>query len=283
MDKTDDADVLGKDTDERRSPQEICGDLLTGLAFLFKDLEAKPENVFQSPLLLQLLAHTHLQPCIGCPDAIPKLDITALKVHGIKGALSLCCAAVSCACYLAGPTNIHFQLERALRLIQRGDIDIDDQISTRGKATAKTPLKLNKAPGKESSAALSFSKQNWGSCSREYFMSINKRDVATLKEIVSKASAFNTSILDGLSSEDGSCQDNAMANDQMAAASQRKNICRDCTVFLTATNVPFEQDTVLKSSWTAFILSRSTFFSVYLLEFSCHLRRPHPARYFLPN
>ena len=45
-DKLEDADVPGKDTDERRSPQEICGDFMTGLAFLFKDLEAKPENVF---------------------------------------------------------------------------------------------------------------------------------------------------------------------------------------------------------------------------------------------
>ncbi|KAL4063997.1 hypothetical protein V8B97DRAFT_2026206 [Scleroderma yunnanense] len=35
-----------KDTDERKSPWEICDDLLTGLAFLFKDLEVKPENTF---------------------------------------------------------------------------------------------------------------------------------------------------------------------------------------------------------------------------------------------
>jgi len=133
---------------------------------------------------------------------------------------------------LADHTNVHFQLERALRLIQRGDIDIDAQISTRGKATAKTPLKFNKATGKESSVALSFSEQNWGSCTREYFTSVNKRDDATLKEIVSMASALNISTLDGLSSEEGSCQDNAMANDQMVAVRQRKNICRNCTLFL---------------------------------------------------
>ncbi|KIM60853.1 hypothetical protein SCLCIDRAFT_26361 [Scleroderma citrinum Foug A] len=46
MDEMEDVDVPGKDMDERRSPQEICGDFMTGLAFLFKDLEAKPENVF---------------------------------------------------------------------------------------------------------------------------------------------------------------------------------------------------------------------------------------------
>ena len=45
-DELEDTDVPGKDMDERRSPQEICGDFMTGLAFLFKDLEAKPENAF---------------------------------------------------------------------------------------------------------------------------------------------------------------------------------------------------------------------------------------------
>jgi len=64
-DQMEDADQMGdadqmKVADERRSPQEISDDLLTGLAFLFKDLEPKPENTFRSPLVLQLLAHTHL-------------------------------------------------------------------------------------------------------------------------------------------------------------------------------------------------------------------------------
>ncbi|KIM50390.1 hypothetical protein SCLCIDRAFT_145609, partial [Scleroderma citrinum Foug A] len=92
-----------------------------------------------SSFVLQLLAHTHLQPCFGCPDIL-KLNTTALKAHGIKGALSLCCAVVSCACYLVDHTNVHFQLKHALHLIQRGDINIDDQISTRGKATMKMLL-----------------------------------------------------------------------------------------------------------------------------------------------
>jgi len=119
-----------------------------------------------------------------------------------------------------------------LCLIQRGDIDIGDQISARSKATVKTPFKFNKATGKESSAALLFSKQNWGSCTREYLMSVNKRDVATLKVIVSMASALKTSTLDGILSEDGSCQDNAMANDQMVAVNQHKNICKNCATSL---------------------------------------------------
>jgi len=149
-----------------------------------------------------------------------------------RGNFTLLCGGKLCILFSRSHCNVHFQLERALRLIQRGDIDIGDQISARGKATVKMPFKFNKATGKESSAALLFSEQNWGSCTREYLMSVNKRDVATLKEIVSMASALKTSALDGILLEDGSCQDNTMANDQMVAVNQRKNICRNCATSL---------------------------------------------------
>ncbi|KAI6043363.1 hypothetical protein EDC04DRAFT_2553870, partial [Pisolithus marmoratus] len=62
----------------------------------------------------------------------------------------------------------------AICLFQRGDLLVNDQISAHGKATARTPLKLNKMSGKESSAMLSFSEQNWGACTHQYFMLINK-------------------------------------------------------------------------------------------------------------
>ncbi|KAI6030262.1 hypothetical protein EDC04DRAFT_2605340 [Pisolithus marmoratus] len=136
------AHFLSSGADNSPSPDvvwETCNELLDGLSFLFQDLDpTKLENACQSHFLLQLLAHTHLQPCVGCPD-VPRLDTNALKEHGIKGAISLCCA-------------------------MRGELHVDDQISTHGKATTRTPLKFNKVSGKESSATLAFSKQNWGSC-----------------------------------------------------------------------------------------------------------------------
>ena len=142
------------------------------------------------------------------------------------------CSGKSCILFGIGShCNIHFQLERALRLIQRGDIDIGGQISARDKAAVKLPFKY-KVTGKESTTGLLFSKQNWGSCTREYSASVNKRDVVTLEEIVSMARAIKASTLDGVSSEDGSSQDNAMLNDQMAAASQCKNICRNYIISL---------------------------------------------------
>ncbi|KAI6126553.1 hypothetical protein F5141DRAFT_965395, partial [Pisolithus sp. B1] len=148
------AHFLASGTDNAQPPdvQETCNELLAGLAFLFHDLDtSKSENAYQSQFLLQLLAHMHLRPCIGCLD-VPRLDTDALKEHGVKGTISLSCAA----------------LERTIRLFQRGDLHVDDQLSSHGKATVRTPLKINKSSGRETSTALSFSEQNWGACTHQY-------------------------------------------------------------------------------------------------------------------
>ena len=75
--------------------QQTCEELMDGpFAFLYQDLNvSNPENAYRSHFVLHLLAHAHLRPCIGCPD-IPRLDTAALKEHGVKGAISLCCSAV---------------------------------------------------------------------------------------------------------------------------------------------------------------------------------------------
>ncbi|KAI6112329.1 hypothetical protein EV401DRAFT_2074806 [Pisolithus croceorrhizus] len=203
------AHFLASSTDDTQPPvRETCNELLDGFAFLFQDLDpSKPENAYRSQFLLQLLAHTHLRPCIGCPD-VPRLDTDALKEHGVKGAISLSCAA----------------LERAIRLFQRGQLHVNDQFSSRGKATARTPLKLNKSSGKETSTALSFSEQNWGACTRQYFMSINKRNNAALKEIVVSASAFVAPTMDSLMAEDGTSPDDVLTDDLLVSANQRMSI-----------------------------------------------------------
>ncbi|KAI6028140.1 hypothetical protein EDC04DRAFT_2534186, partial [Pisolithus marmoratus] len=64
--------------------------------------------------------------------------------------------------------------EHAIHLFQRGKLHVDNQISTHGKATVKPPLKLNKMSGKELSTVLAFSEQNWGSCTQQYFMLVNR-------------------------------------------------------------------------------------------------------------
>ncbi|KAI6098619.1 hypothetical protein EDD16DRAFT_1450519, partial [Pisolithus croceorrhizus] len=54
----------------------------------------------------------------------------------------------------------------------------------------KTPLKLNKMSGKESSTALAFSEQNWGPCTWQYFMLVNKCNHAALKEVIKMANTL---------------------------------------------------------------------------------------------
>ncbi|KAI6141328.1 hypothetical protein BKA82DRAFT_3941020, partial [Pisolithus tinctorius] len=79
-------------------------------------------------------------------------------------------------------------LEHAIRLFKRGEVQVDDQMSTHGmRATAKTPLKLNKVSRKESSSALAFSEQNWGTSTCDYHASISKRNNAAMSEIIAMA------------------------------------------------------------------------------------------------
>ncbi|KAI6106555.1 hypothetical protein EDD16DRAFT_1454387, partial [Pisolithus croceorrhizus] len=54
---------------------------------------------------------------------------------------------------------------------------------------AKTPVKLNKMSGKESSTTLAFSEQNWGSYTQQYFMSVNRHNHATLKAVIMMANS----------------------------------------------------------------------------------------------
>ncbi|KIO14671.1 hypothetical protein M404DRAFT_118971, partial [Pisolithus tinctorius Marx 270] len=195
--------------------QETCNDLLERFSFLYQDLDHQnPANTFCSQFILQLLAHTHLRSCIRCPDILA-LRTDTLKVFGVQGALVLSCAA----------------LEHAIQLFQRGDMDIDNQISTWGKATAKTPLKLNRTSGKESSAALAFSEQNWGTCTRHYYTSVAKRDHLALTEIVSMANALVSLATDSLL-DDGSLRVDSAAEDLGMSIDQCMNICRTNTLSL---------------------------------------------------
>ncbi|KAI6120234.1 hypothetical protein EV401DRAFT_2171576, partial [Pisolithus croceorrhizus] len=60
----------------------------------------------------------------------------------------------------------------------------------------RTPLKLNRTSEKESSTALAFSEQNWGSCTWQYFMSVNRHDHAALKEVITMENLVLMSTMD---------------------------------------------------------------------------------------
>jgi len=87
---------------------------------------------------------------------------------------------------------------------------VDDQISTRGKATTKTPLKVNKEP----STTLAFSEHNWGSCTRQYFLSVARRSPTALNEVITMSGALITPAMDYYMEDDSTAEDLPMSADQ---------------------------------------------------------------------
>jgi len=77
--------------------------------------------------------------------------------------------------------------------------------------------------GKESSTALAFSEQNWGACTRQYFMSISRRDHTVLKQIVTMANTLVSPAMDAFA-EDGSLQGDQVADELAVSADQRIGI-----------------------------------------------------------
>ena len=92
---------------------------------------------------------------------------------------------------------------------------VDDQISTHGKATTKTPLKANK----ESLTALVFLEHNWGSCTRQYFRWVARRSPAALNEVITMSGALITPTMDYM-------EDDSTAEDLPMSTDQRMSICR---------------------------------------------------------
>ncbi|KAF8833663.1 hypothetical protein BDN67DRAFT_985877, partial [Paxillus ammoniavirescens] len=149
--------------------------LLDHLSFLYEDLDSScPEKAFRSQFVVQLLATTHL-PTIRGFIHIPALDTISLTRSGVKGITGLCCAAVA----------FHFFFfHQLLSLIESGEIPVSTDL---GKGKARTPVRLNKAYGKESTAACAFSKQNWGSATRKITVAAGRRSTLQLSNIMELA------------------------------------------------------------------------------------------------
>ncbi|KAI5996390.1 hypothetical protein EDD15DRAFT_2365222 [Pisolithus albus] len=142
--------------------KKMCSALLKDLAFIYLDQDtSKSMNAFHSHFILFLLAHAHLRPSAGCPD-IPQLKTKDLKKWGTKGVTAIVCSA----------------LERTICMFQMGELQLDTT-STYGRAVVKLPIKLNPVSGKESTMMPKFSEDKWGSSTRQYFASIDKRNNAT--------------------------------------------------------------------------------------------------------
>ncbi|KAF8119365.1 hypothetical protein EV363DRAFT_1411022 [Boletus edulis] len=150
--------------------EQTAQQLLDKLAFLYEDFDhTQKDKAFRSVFITRLLATTHLHNIKGHVD-VPALDTDALVTSGAKGIIGLCGAA----------------LERALRLIHRGEIEVNlaSASSLKGKLAIRTPVRLNKASGKESTAACSFSEQNWGTVTRKLTTAVGRRTPEQIADII---------------------------------------------------------------------------------------------------
>ncbi|KIK82058.1 hypothetical protein PAXRUDRAFT_154651, partial [Paxillus rubicundulus Ve08.2h10] len=142
--------------------------LLDCLSFLYENLESScPKKAFCSQFVVQLLATTHL-PMIRGFIHVPALDTISLTCSGVKGIVGLCCAV----------------LQHALQLIKSGEIPVSTDL---GKGKACTLVRLNKASGKESTAACVFSKQNWGSATQKITIAAGRHSTLQLSNIMELA------------------------------------------------------------------------------------------------
>ncbi|KAF9230994.1 hypothetical protein BU15DRAFT_56663 [Melanogaster broomeanus] len=102
----------------------------------------------------------------------------------------MCSAAVRIIIFLDLLLTSEFlQVERALTLIQKGHIDVDNSLRSikGGKLSVTLPKSLNKYTGKQTSAPYLFSDQLWGRAVRSYAHSISTRGDDYIHDIVQLA------------------------------------------------------------------------------------------------
>ncbi|KAI6122924.1 hypothetical protein EDD16DRAFT_1778788 [Pisolithus croceorrhizus] len=159
------------------SPKVTAQVLLDHFTFLYEDLDAtSPEKAFRSVFVQQLLLGSHLSATKGFVQ-VSALDTSSLVKHGIVGALGLCGAA----------------LMRGLNLIKSGDIELKapaktkDGIAKLATRDVRTPVRFNMASGKDSKTACAFSDQNWGTPTRKFTSTAQRRSITQLQDIVELA------------------------------------------------------------------------------------------------
>ena len=129
---------------------------------------------------------------------------------------------------------------------------VDDQISTHGKVTTKTPLKADK----ESSTTLAFSEHNWGLCTRQYFLSVARRSPTALNEVITMSGALITPAMDYM-------EDDLTAEDLPMSTDQCMSICR---FVLWSTQFTDILDRILPNGRSLFhplVTHQFTFYSIF--------------------
>ncbi|KIK79839.1 hypothetical protein PAXRUDRAFT_16112 [Paxillus rubicundulus Ve08.2h10] len=129
-------------------------------------------EIYRSTFIITLLGSVHLTAIQG-HATVPTLKTEELAYPGMQGAVRMCSAAV----------------ERALTLIQKGHINVDNSLRSikGGKLSVTLPKSLNKYTGKQTSAPYLFSDQLWGHAVRSYAHSISTRGDDYIHDIVQLA------------------------------------------------------------------------------------------------
>ncbi|KAG1719818.1 uncharacterized protein EDB91DRAFT_1089096 [Suillus paluster] len=139
--------------------QALAANLLEQYAFLYENPDAcDPDEIYRSAFMLEMIETAHLNATAGSLD-VPALNTHDLQSKGMETIIAACAAA----------------LERAFSFIAKPKEDEDTQTTTSSTKGGSTTRKLNKATGKESTAAKAFSEINCGATMAEYYESITRR------------------------------------------------------------------------------------------------------------
>jgi hypothetical protein len=127
-------------------------------------------KAFRSPFMLQLFATAHLHSIVGHAH-VTAIKSDVLGAIGVAGVLAICAAS----------------LERAIKCLGAGSIDIDSDIldmrPVQMKRKLRTPKTFNKSTGKDSTTEHAFSISNWGSVTGSYLVGVRKKGDIYLRDI----------------------------------------------------------------------------------------------------
>ncbi|KAH7902864.1 hypothetical protein BJ138DRAFT_1200380 [Hygrophoropsis aurantiaca] len=158
-------------TDEDR--QSFAKEYRKKYAFVYDDIEDENNfsGAFKSEIIVQTVAQ-HIFMTFGAIN-VPSLKT---KLTEAKGAIILATVAV----------------ERALHLFIDGDIEISHiDLLAKGLAKVKIPAKTNKETGaRESTTALAFSDDNWGTKAKNYMKALTERHTTAISYTTERARAI---------------------------------------------------------------------------------------------
>ncbi|KAG2032961.1 hypothetical protein BDR03DRAFT_1014716 [Suillus americanus] len=190
-DEEEDEDENENADSKEKFMMQMAASLLEGYAFLFADPDTcKASEIYRSVFILQMITMTHLNAIAGFID-VPELDTRTLSSTKMESVIGACAVA----------------LERALKLVAEKEKKSTD---------LKTPLKINKSTGKESSTPLAFSELNWVQYTTDYHLSIVKRSLKYTTDMIPMARQFVKDLASDASTK------GSLADDSVASSREQK-------------------------------------------------------------